>query len=118
MSFEELRGHHFDEWGIAFDAPESAYVGFAERREGRLVAMGITYLAEDGRWMVHFARRDGSSIFVHRQMRRLARAMAAEKIKEVWATCDDTIPKARDWLVRAGFVEDGKEWRLKLAKDD
>lgn len=112
MSVEELTPAHLAEWPL--EAAENI-TGFAERGpDGQLVSLGVVYAIDETRCKVHFIRRDGSTKLVHRWMLKIAAALRELGFREVLAECDETVPLAREWLLRGGFVQHGAEWRLAL----
>ena len=116
MRFEDLTAGHFAEWDIPAPFDDDHMLGFAGRREdGSLGAIGLIFMDLNGRWWVSFHKRGECSPFVHKVMLKIKRALRELKVKEVWATLDDTVPGAREWLQRGGFVQTAEHegaWKL------
>ena len=115
---EVLTGDHFREYYADF-VPQDI-VGYALRGDdGRLKCLGGIWFIEGHAWAT-FASDGAPPPSVHRIAIRLVQTVREAGVKVIWAELDASIPKARKWLERFGFVHhsdtlDGIEvWRLDL----
>jgi hypothetical protein len=117
IRYDELAPEHFEEWGVDACPHPSRVVGFACRRDERLVAIGCCWVDEDNRWWASFGGREDFPHGIHRKSLDLLDAVGRAGATEIRAMLDDTIPRAREWLLRLGFHpadSSETEWKLVL----
>jgi hypothetical protein len=103
IRYDELAPQHFEEWGAEVVPHPSRVVGFACRRDERLVAIGCCWVDDENRWWASFGGRNDFPPGIHRKSMDLLKAVGLAGAKEIRAMLDDTIPRAREWLLRLGF---------------
>lgn len=103
VRYDELAPGHFAEWGIESPHP-SRFIGFACRRDDRLVAIGCCYVDDEDVWRAVFSGREDFPHGIHRKALDLFRALTRAGVTEIRADLDTAIPKAREWLQRLGFT--------------
>lgn len=115
--YENLSPEHLLEWGETDYPHPSRILGFACRRDDRLVAVGMFYVDDDDRWWGCFGSREGFPAGIHRKALEVIRVLNSVGVREMWARLDRDVPAARDWLVRLGFEpvdSSEEEWRRGL----
>lgn len=89
--------------------------------EGRIAAMGVVWFAIDGRWWAGF-RLEAPEALPRVAIHRAALdglAFSREQGLALHALCDETRPRAREWLERLGFrmtderLPGGVVWRTR-----
>lgn len=113
IAYEDLTPGHFVEWGLDIAPHPSRILGWACRRDDRLVAMGFVLVDETDRWWASLIKRDGfPPVGIHRHALSLFDAMDQAEVKEIFATADPAIPRSQEWLERLGFVRmDNEVWK-------
>ena len=112
MKYEAVTAAHLAAWGMEPEGVDT-FVGISRiEDDGAVTAIGGVWLIE-GRWIALLEERSpvrhGA---VHRLALRLFARLEAHGIDEVWAELDDSVPRARAWMQRLGFVPtDGSWWR-------
>lgn len=117
IRYEDLSEDHFIEWGVDKYPHPSRIMGFAVRRDERLVAIALFWIDEDDRWWANFDQRPGCPHRVHAEALRGLESLRRAGVQEVWANCNFDIPRAEAWLWRLGFkpVDEAKKvWRFEL----
>jgi len=117
IRYEDLNAGHFQEWGVEDFPHPSRIMGFAVRRDERLVAIGLVWIDDQDRWWGNFDQREGCPHKVHAEALKLLWALDRAGVPEVWADCNYEIPRADVWLERLGFrpVDEAKKvWRREL----
>lgn len=103
IAYDDLTAGHFEEWGVEVYPDPSRTVGFACRRDGVLVAIGCCFIGDDNRWWASFGGRGEFPHGIHRKSLDLLHAVGRAGASEIRAMLDNTIPRAREWLLRLGF---------------
>ena len=101
LVYEDLTAGHFAEWGADF-APEH-FVGYAERRDGRLTAIGAICFRDDGEAWAIFDARPPISRSVHARTLELFAAAQRGGCQVIYATVDPSKHNAEKWMKRIGF---------------
>lgn len=103
IRYDDLQASHFEEWRVEVFPDPDRTVGFACRRDGNLVAIGCCFVDDDNRWWASFGGRGDFPRGIHRKSMDLLAAVACAGVTEVRAMLDQSIPRAREWLLRLGF---------------
>lgn len=101
--YDDLKAGHFEEWGVEVYPDPSRLVGFACRRDDRLVGIGCCFVDDDNRWWASFGGREDFPPGIHRKSLDLLHAVHRAGVSEIRAMLDLTVPRAREWLLRLGF---------------
>ena len=121
MMFEDITAAHIRAWGEPSFNDEHLICGFAGfSTAGRMACLFCAYPMED-RWWVGFSRNEHCTRSVHKQIVKALDALASveldgvQQITEVWAQCDESRPRAREWMEHLGFVPvTATDWKLDL----
>ena len=114
---EELTSRHFVEWGAPF-VPKDL-LGYALRRDGKLICIGGLWLIEGRAWAT-FDAKPSPPRLVHKLALNLIKEAKRAEIPAIWAELDESKPNARKWLERCGFEYVSHNdsgipvWRLEL----
>lgn len=115
MKTECLDECHFKELGWEY-WPDH-YIGFATRKEGRVIALGVVFLDEDDKWFAMFDSVGDCVRSVHKNALKVKQALILGGVDFVYAKPDPNIDRAEAWLERLGFECIDEEWRLDLGLD-
>lgn len=121
MMFEDITAAHIRAWGERSFGDEHLICGFAGfSSSGRMACLFCAYPL-GGRWWVGFSRNEQCTRSVHKQIVKALDALASveidgvQQITEVWAQCDESQPRAREWMEHLGFVPfSATDWKLDL----
>lgn len=86
-------------------------------RDGKIVGIAGVVYDDDGIAIGFLDTHERPSFALHRAAKRFLAVMKAVGEKAIYTSCEDSVPRAEEWLIRLGFkllpdVVDGQRlWR-------
>lgn len=108
MKYAFATQEDLDAWGWDPDERAENALALVLRDGERMLAIGGVWWSDGVAWAM-FDAAPSAPRAVHRMALQMLRALDQAGERRIYAWCDETRPRAREWLHRLGFQPAGQE---------